>query len=833
MASVSSASSGVSANSIYGNRNVITGLASGIDTEQLIENAVKGYQSKITALQQKYTKVEWKQEAYRSIIDKMVGFSDKYMSYSSKTNLMSASFFNSAVKTAVSGTYASKISATGRTNSDVAINSVSQLAKAASYRTTGLNGLANSGEISGKAIDSSIELSNISGSLTFQYGGSNGSDFTIKFDELEDVIKSEGSKTTAQSLADAINKKLEDINYTYTQNGNPESVKASDAVKAVVGNDGKITFQDGLGKGNKIYISSATGDLKTNLGISPGKDTTSINTTYDTKLNKTLTTAEYLKDKSLSFNFNGTSKSIDMNDILKTAVGEDGKLDSDKLKTALQDKADSLFGKNKVTVTTEPAGDGGFKLNFGLKNTGDTLSVSGSAAKALGFENGDATHVNTGAKLSQLYGDKISDIFKDENRIEATGNVTKSSKTGKLVDEDGNTVEKVGNKYYRVDDEGKALYDFNINGKTIAITKDTTVESLINKVNSSDAGVKMSYSTLTNEFTFTATETGANSKVKLEGVAAKLFGTPGEQADSTYTAGQDAILNVTVNGKEMTLTRSTNSVDLDGLNVTLKGTFEAKAKEDGEDYEPITFTTSADSDAIVDAVKSMIADYNEMATEIKQAYSTTPAQKSNGARYNPLTDEDKEGMSESAIASYEEKAKQGILFGDSNLSMLYNQMLNAVSNYSLDGKDLRDIGITTSYSNGITTMQLDEDKLRSALESDPDKVKNAFTKSTESGASSNGLMQSLKRVTDTYAGTTGATKGVLIEYAGSVKAYTSINKNYLQNQLNSLESQMSKWQTKISDKIDYYTKKFTALETLIAQMNSQSSTLAGLMGTSY
>ena len=56
MASISSlmgSSSGTS--SIYGNRNIISGLASGMDTELMIENCVKGYQAKIAQLQQQQT----------------------------------------------------------------------------------------------------------------------------------------------------------------------------------------------------------------------------------------------------------------------------------------------------------------------------------------------------------------------------------------------------------------------------------------------------------------------------------------------------------------------------------------------------------------------------------------------------------------------------------------------------------------------------------------------------------------------------------------------------------------------------------------------------------
>jgi len=91
--------SGVSSNnvsSLYNSKNTISGLASGMDTEGMIEQLVQSYSNKITQLQQKNTKVEWKQEAYRSMIAKLVNISSKYTSYTSDTNLLSASFFSGA-----------------------------------------------------------------------------------------------------------------------------------------------------------------------------------------------------------------------------------------------------------------------------------------------------------------------------------------------------------------------------------------------------------------------------------------------------------------------------------------------------------------------------------------------------------------------------------------------------------------------------------------------------------------------------------------------------------------------------------------------------------------
>jgi flagellar hook-associated protein 2 len=115
------------------------------------------------------------------------------------------------------------------------------------------------------------------------------------------------------------------------------------------------------------------------------------------------------------------------------------------------------------------------------------------------------------------------------------------------------------------------------------------------------------------------------------------------------------------------------------------------------------------------------------------------------------------------------------------------------------------------------------------LETDPDSVRDAFTASTSSGSSKNGIMQSLKTTLDQYAKVSG-TKGLLVQKAGSSLSPTSLYSNTLLTKLNDIDNQIEKWQDKMSDKVDYYTTKFTNLETLISEMNSQSSMLSSLTG---
>lgn len=832
MASVSSV--GSSSSSIYGTRNVISGLASGIDTETLIENAVSGYQLKISNLQQKRTKVEWQQEAYRSIIAKMSAFTDKYTSYMSATNLMSTAFFDSAVKVSTAGAYADKISASGRTNSDVQILGVKQLAKSAIYTVSGLTG--GSGDlpsISGEQINLKEKqpLSNLSGSLTINYGG--GRSYTVDFGEL-DIYSS------ADELAKAIDEKLGEQTMTLSDG---TMVDANTRIGVRV-NGESIEFYDKGGAGNNVYISSASGDIKKTLGLTPSESTKSLDLSGVELVNEDGTVGDYLSGKELTVTLDGVTKKITLPDYRKA----DGHTWTNvEYLDELQKRLDDSFGAGKITVDRNSvSGRDAFSLKLTTQK-GSTMAVSGNAAEAIGLGSGASTYVDT----SQTLGDILKDadwgkftLTKAEGEVkkidvEATEDTPAYSY---YVDSKGHKVAKSydDGQYYRVDDKGEFLYEFKVNDQVVgSFSKNTALESVLTAINgNADVGVTVNYSKTTNQFQFVAKESGAAGRVEMgDGLASALFG------GGTEEKGQDAILSMSVNGQILEdITRSSNTFNVDGLSVNLKGTFNYAetdvTDESGkvitaagtlvEDPEAVTFTSTSDADKVVDAIRSMVEDYNAMVTEIKNAYSTLPAQKSSGAYYEPLTDKDMEGMSESAIAAYEEKAKQGLLFGDSALSALYSRLLNAVSMTGSDGAALKAAGITTAYSNGLTTLTLDETTLRATLETDPDKVRDIFTKSTESGASTNGLMQALKTPLDLYGKTTGG-KGILVEKAGSPLASSTLYSNTIQTQLDALDQQIQKWQDKMSDQIDRYTAKFSALEQLVSEMNSQSSYFAGLM----
>ena len=803
MASVNSLSGSSSSSSIYGNRtyNIISGLASGLDTEELISGVVQSYQQKIQSLNQKNTKLQWQQEAYQSISDKLVEFYRNYSSYVySNTNLASSSFFDKAVITTTNGLNKDLISASGKSSSDVIINAVNKLASAARYTVTDKLSGASDGKVTAKEsmgnLTSDVELSNLSGSLTLNYGTRTVS---IDFGERDLYTKSDGSLDT-EAFQKAIEEKLKGQQIS-TSSGTV--VTADTMIGVSVSADGKVSFTDKSGAGNQVSIAYASGSLGDNITDldSAIKDKESSFQLSDAVLKDAATEkpmAEYLSGKTLTFTLDGKSTTVKLPDKATT---------NDEFVKNLNTELGKAFGTNSSGANRVSVSLDGGKLSF-QTDEGSTLSVTASnedVGDVLGIGSGLSTYLDTSKTLEELG-----------------------------FSFDGLTPNK----------DGK--YDLVINGVTIgSYDKDTEFNTIINNINSNtEAGVNISYSKTSGQFVFTAKDTGAGGRVDIQagGLADKLFGatmnadgTLLDSAKDRYTAGQDAEINVTINGQNMNLTRSSNSFDLDGMNVTINGTFNenVKTEEDANKLEAsdkVTFTSKTDADQIVDVVKKMVEDLNAIIKEVKSAYSDMPLEKSDGSKYEPLTDEDMEGMSESAIETYEEKAKTGILFMDSDLSALYNDLRNAISSSGADGVTLRSIGISTSYSDGLTTLTFDEQAFREALENDPDKVQEAFTKSKENGAATDGLMATLTSITDRYASTSGDVKGILIEKAGSKYSPTAALDNALLNQMKDVEEEISKWQDKMSNKVDYYTNKFTQLELLINQMNSQSSALAGLMG---
>ena len=847
---VSNVSRSSSSSSIYGSRssNIISGLASGMDTESMIEGMVSGIKSKIDTQKQRQQILLWQQEAYRSISDQLVQISNKYTSYTSSTNLMSSAFFQPSIITSL-GKNAGMISASGRTTSDIQISKVENLAKTETVSFNGLNGVSNkSGIEADNAVDlkGKVDVSNLAGQqLSFEYGNKT---FTITFD-------SDREYNSLDDVADEINKQLGNASISLSDG---TSIKMNSKIKAEVsGNNLEFRFVDGAKETNTLELKndssqSALNALHLSAGTTmsgTGKITSSAEITKDDLFSKK-STADVLAGATINVTYNGTRAKIKMpekgtdeyNEIFVNSTSKEDA--AQKMQAYLQTQFDQAFGYNRVHVSGVQS-DGTFKPTFELVSAGegDTLSINSGTLNVIGkggifgIDRGASNRVNTSKTLGELYG-------LDETSIEFTG-----LKAVQKEDGSGDKLDENGNKLYALEINGVKIGEYSV---------DTTLGTIMNDINKNEkAGVKVSYSTTSNQFVFTSTHGGSGGRIEIgddgANLAAKLFGAveydgQGNIAkvrgkgvanyqgnEFSVIQGQDARMEAYVNGVKTTLTSGTNTFDIDGFKVTANGTFEATNAS-----ERVTFDKKVDADKIVDAVKSFVEDYNKVLAEINKQYSTQPDHRK---AYKPLTDDQKADMTEKQIEEYETKAKQGLLFGDNDLGNLSNALRFVFSNSNLDAIG---VSVSTSYSDrGRIT--LDETKLRSALASDPDAVAEAFTAPLEQkqvtnsdgstswvdDTSSGGAISRLKVRLDKYAATTGATKGILIEKAGSQYSPTALLQNMMQDRIDSYDDVIDTLTDQLNDKIDFYTSKFSKLETLIAQMNSQSSYLSSLGGSSY
>lgn len=794
MASISSVNN-TTGSSLTSSIRGFGGLASGLDRDTLIEQFTAGTRSKIAQQKQKQQKLQWTQEAIRGISDKIYDFSNKFTSFSSSSNLTSSKLFSRS-QISVNGVNSKYVSATGSAASaeNLSINRVKQLARNATMNTGTVSSktltTADLGLGTGGTLDTNKEISTIAGDMLYvKYGNS-----------TYGVTMADGGKN-ADSAVNMINEQLKTVEISGGK-------KLSDVMKATVSADGKIGFEAiDNANGNRLELAGGTGDILKDLGflkegekfdnlsdeqknIAQAGGLTAANAAQVTKEEKLY---NLLSEKKLTFSYNGTKGEIKLDKY-------DASTTLEKVKEDLQTKLNEAFGKGRISVTTD-----GNSLAFktttpgGAEDDSSTLSIL-SGAGLVG--EGGVFGIAAGAS----------------NRINLSASVDKAG--FKTADFSGS-----------LKDDGS--YYLSINGVEIeGITKDSTVKEIVEKINNSKAGVKVSYQSISDQFVITSTENGAAGEIKFDtnaggkqNLAELMFGKPTE--GTNYTKGQDAILSVSYPGsnQEIEITRSSNSFDLDGINVTLKGTFGYDASgAEIKDTEAVTFTGSVDSENTTKTVKEMIEAFNDILKLVNTEVSTKPNRK-----YAPLTDEQKEELSDKTIEKWEEKAKAGLLFADNDLRMMANSMRTVIN--AADRSKLSEMGITVSDSysdNG--KLVFDEAKFKAALEKDPEAVREVLNRpATDSGDTSQaGLLTRISSIMDRYGKTTGATKGVLVERAGSVHAPTSILKNSLQKQLDSIDTYIDKLNDKLKTEQDRYISQFTSLETLINQMNSQSSYLSSM-----
>ena len=803
MSSVSRTSSSLGNTALRG----FGGLASGIDRDALIEQMTARTTSKITSKKQAMTKLEWKRDAYRSISNKIIDLQDNYLSYSATKSLKNSDFFaKNQVSVQGNPDYTKYISATG--NADTA-SRVSVL---------GVNKLATSATlISGeKKTDSAITL-----------GGISASDFTnkeVKTSNLSGTKLTFGtySITDKQFTTEATftfptsyekkldNGKTETVTIDYTASSDKIVEQLNEALdsQGFLGKDGKsgikftlngdqiqISQTDSITDKGKSYVIRGTSSALKSLGFNSGnmnqdeidngislKEFNDHTSSFEAAAITKQPLSGYLKGKSISVSYGGQTKNIEL-------IGDKEEIkDFEAFKDSLQKKLDKAFGSGKVTVGEGQNGS----LTFTAKDNKQTLQISADSKElqnALGITSTQSNKISTGSSLW-------------ENRV------------------------KLGlGKYNTKEELNDALKNFTVNGAKIDnITADTTVDGLLTAINNNkDAGVTAIYLGSENKFVLSSNEKGEGRKITLGAdpkdttdAANLIFG-------GVSTDGTDGEMSILYNGVQTTITSSSNTFSIDGLDIRATNTFNTgSATAEGG----VSFTASADTEKVTETVKKFIEAYNAMIDEVRTQATTKP-----DSNYKPLTDDQKNEMNENSIKNWEDKAKEGILYNSSALKDLDNATQGIFSSMMINGvsyDDLEKIGI--SFSDDYTAggkIVFDEEKFKTAMDSDPEKVSDLFT-------GTHGIVNTIDSTLSTYAtryaSRNGNSYGVLIEEAGSEKLSLTLTNNSIYKELKDMQETITNLQSQLSTEQDRYISQFTQMERLINQMNSQSSYLSQLGG---
>lgn len=344
----------------------------------------------------------------------------------------------------------------------------------------------------------------------------------------------------------------------------------------------------------------------------------------------------------------------------------------------------------------------------------------------------------------------------------------------------------------------------------IDVNADMSISDLTKQMKA--AGVNVNFDEENQRFFVSSTDTGADKNFKLSGDENALKALGLSTSDGAIKLeGEDA--KIIVNGAEFT--SSTNTFVINGMTIS--------AKELTEAGKPVKLVTDTDVDAIYDNIKSFVKEYNELINEMDSLYN---AERAKG--YEPLTDEEKEALSDEEVEKWEKKIKDSLLRRDSTLSSLGSAMKTVMKlTFDVDGEtmSLSNFGIGTanyftSEDNKKNALHIDgdeeddisssnEDKLRAMIASDPDKVQSFFT----------------QLATKLYDELGNKMKSTTLS-----SAFTVYNDKQMKDELEDLDDKIDKWEDYVTEQEDYWYRKFTEMETALSKLQSQTSALSGLLG---
>ena len=456
---------------------------------------------------------------------------------------------------------------------------------------------------------------------------------------------------------------------------------------------------------------------------------------------------------------------------------------------------------NPIEGLADINGEGSFTITSGGKSTEIKINADTTIGNLVSQLNGAGVSANFDAKNQRLFIGAASSGEENDFRIMANDSIgfAALSLAGINVDPSAEESGKTANEYGKLSDYYNVLKGQSKDDAINAITSDTTSE--IYKMLKAECTDKENPD-------FDAAYDKLMAKLEFADSVANSDNSKFYSKDAVRLEGSDA--EIELNGA--TFKSATNNVEVNGL------TFECKAIADN-----ITITTTDDTEGVYDVVKDFLKKYNELAKKIDTLYNADSAK-----GYEPLTDDEKDAMSDKEIEKWEDKIKGAILKGDSTLGNIFSSMKDIMAQgFEVNGKKLymADFGISTAnyfeaedheralyhidgdkddtYSSG------NEDKLKTMIATDPDSVVSFFTQL------SNALYDKLSKLS---ASTTTSSFGSFYE------------DKQMKTDLSSYATKIAEAEAKLTDYEDKYYAKFSKMESALAAMDSKSNYLSGLFG---
>lgn len=751
-----------------------SGMVSGLDTETLVQAMVSTQVSKKEKLQKAQTKLQWKQDAFKSLNTKVYGL------YSKVGNLRFSGAYNMK-KTTVSDTTKAQVTA-----SNTAVNGI---------QTLQIKQLATSGYLTGGELKKGT-----TGKTTLKELGYDGADTSISvtIGSSKKDIDVSGSTTV-----DDLVSKLKDagLNASFDDKNGRIFVSAKETGKE---NDFSLTGADmsGLKALNAAGLSVMSKSDIENYNKMASYAKNDVNGSYS----ESKTSEAILKTlKNLQNAYEGnTNLAREEKDLNAKIAYSDAKDAVNKYLDGDDTNADKKAEREQLANLLKQSSS---KYTYVNDQTGEVKEIY-DVKDRVGWTAYD-TKVNELAKFTGLITETTGDAGEtkeDSTKLEALSNNIK-------------TVIAVDDNVIYTDDDKKAYY-LSEDKRTAAKKR---LEEIPKEKEANDAVIAdednnywdiKDYTGKT-EYDLKAiadkyAKQVTNARDMVEKLAKGSADIPISKGASRVDA-QDA--KITLNNADFT--SSSNVFNINGLTI--------KATAKTADGETLSINTDTDTQGIYDKIKDFLTDYNSIINELTSLYNADSAK-----GYEPLTDDEKESMSDKEVEKWETKIKDSILRNDSTVGGVMNAMTTAMmKSYTINGKSysLSSFGIhTQGYLNAAKNEQyayhIDGDEDDTITSGNTDKLMDMINNNPED------LEEFMKQLTSgLYSALDSKMKSTTMS-----SAYTIYNDKQMTREYNNYTKEIKEWETKISDLEDRYYKQFSTMETKLAKMQSSTSSISSMLG---